>query len=199
MISLVFATNNAHKLSEARAILGSDYTVQSLSDIGCHEDVDETADTLEGNSLLKARYVADSYHCNCFADDTGLEVEALGGAPGVHTARYATGHNDPVANRRKLLAQLQGNNNRRAQFRTAVTLIIDGKVYQCEGVVKGRIATSEHGEQGFGYDPLFIPEGYDKTFAELAPEVKNSISHRARALQNMINLLEQLQTDKQMR
>lgn len=188
MKTLVFATNNAHKLEEARAILGPEYVIQSLSDIGCHEDIPETADTLEGNSLQKAQYVSERYHCNCFADDTGLEVAALNGEPGVRTARYASDH-DHAANRRKLLKELQGKDCRDAQFRTAVTLIADGKVEQCEGIVKGRIATEERGEGGFGYDSVFIPEDYDKTFAELPASVKNSISHRARALQAMSALL----------
>ena len=184
MKTLVFATNNSHKLDEARQILGSDYTILSLNDIGCHEDIPETADTLEGNSLLKAQYVSEKYHCDCFADDTGLEVAALNGEPGVKTARYASDH-DPAANRRKLLTQLSGKDNREAQFRTAVTLIIDGRTYQCEGIVKGQIATEERGDGGFGYDSLFVPHGYDKTFAQLPAATKNSISHRARALQQM--------------
>ena len=189
MKTIVFATNNAHKLAEARQILGGEFEIMSLSDIGCHEEVDENADTLEGNSMLKARYVAENYHCDCFADDTGLEVSALNGAPGVHTARYASEHNDPAANRAKLLSELSGKDDRTAQFRTAVTVFYNGKVYQCEGIVRGRIDTQERGEHGFGYDPLFIPAGYDKTFAELPSETKNSISHRARALQKMKEII----------
>lgn len=182
---LVFATNNAHKLEEARAILGESVEILSLNDIGCHDDIPETSDTLDGNSRQKARYVYDRYGVDCFADDTGLEVEALDGRPGVYSARYAGEPADSTANRHKLLQELEGVTNRKAHFRTVVTLILGGKEYQFEERVNGRIDTYEHGEGGFGYDSLFIPDGYDLTFAELPPETKNAISHRAKALRIM--------------
>ena len=184
-MKLVFATNNAHKLSEIRHILGDTLEVVSLADIGCHDDIPETADTLEGNALLKARYVHERYALPCFADDTGLEVEALGGGPGVHTARYAyPDRHDPEANTRKLLAELSDKDNRRARFRTAIAYIDEaGAEHLFEGIVNGSIAEAERGTEGFGYDPVFCPEeGGGKTFAELGVDVKNRISHRARAV-----------------
>lgn len=184
-MKLVFATNNAHKLSEIRHILGDTLEVVSLADIGCHDDIPETADTLEGNALLKARYVHERYALPCFADDTGLEVEALGGGPGVHTARYAyPDRHDPEANTRKLLAELANKDNRRARFRTAIAYIDEaGAEHLFEGIVNGSIAEAERGTEGFGYDPVFCPEeGGGKTFAELGVDVKNRISHRARAM-----------------
>ncbi len=184
-MKLVFATNNAHKLSEIRHILGDTLEVVSLADIGCHDDIPETADTLEGNALLKARYVHERYALPCFADDTGLEVEALGGGPGVHTARYAyPDRHDPEANTRKLLAELADKDNRRARFRTAIAYIDEaGAEHLFEGIVNGSIAEAERGTEGFGYDPVFCPEeGGGKTFAELGVDVKNRISHRARAV-----------------
>ena len=184
-MKLVFATNNAHKLSEIRHILGDTLEVVSLADIGCHDDIPETADTLEGNALLKARYVHERYTLPCFADDTGLEVEALGGGPGVHTARYAyPDRHDPEANTRKLLAELADKDNRRARFRTAIAYIDEaGAEHLFEGIVNGSIAEAERGTEGFGYDPVFCPEeGCGKTFAELGVDVKNRISHRARAV-----------------
>ena len=187
-MKLVFASNNAHKLQEVRAIL-TGHTILSLEDIGCHADIPETADTLEGNSLLKAQYVFDHFHCDCFADDTGLEIEALGNQPGVYTARWAGEPSNPANNRKKALQELAGKDNRRARFRTVITLIRGGKIDQVEGIVRGSIAEAEYGNGGFGYDPLFIPEGYDKTFAELPAETKNAISHRARALQALTNIL----------
>jgi len=151
---LVFATNNAHKLDEIRSIVGNSIQILSLKDIDCHEDIPETADTLEGNALIKARYVYEKFGLNCFADDTGLEVESLNGAPGVHTARYAyPDRHDPEANTCKLLQELADKDNRNARFRTAIALIVDGKEYLFEGVVEGEIATEKRGEQGFGYDP----------------------------------------------
>ena len=180
---LVFATNNAHKLEEIKAILGDRIEVLSLADIGCHDDIPETADTLEGNASLKARYIYDKYGMDCFADDTGLEVASLGGAPGVRSARYASeeGH-DSQANMRKLLHEMEEKNDRRARFRTIISLIEQGEERQFEGIVKGQILREKRGESGFGYDPVFQPEGYEKTFAELGNDVKNSISHRARAI-----------------
>ena len=184
-MKLVFATNNAHKLSEIRHILVDTLEVVSLADIGCHDDIPETADTLEGNALLKARYVHERYALPCFADDTGLEVEVLGGGPGVHTARYAyPDRHDPEANTRKLLAELADKDNRRARFRTAIAYIDEaGAEHLFEGIVNGSIAEAERGTEGFGYDPVFCPEeGGGKTFAELGVDVKNHISHRARAV-----------------
>lgn len=190
---IVFATNNAHKLSEIRQILGHRIEVLSLSDIGCHADIPETADTLEGNALQKAEYVVDHYHISCFADDTGLEVDALGGAPGVFSARYAGGGHDSEANMSKLLGELGENNNRKARFRTVIALItLDGdhrEVNTFEGIVEGQITHERHGDEGFGYDPIFQPDGYDKTFAQLGMDIKNHISHRARATEKLARFL----------
>lgn len=184
MRKLVFATNNAHKLEEIRAILGDKVEVLSLKDIQCDVDIPETADTLEGNAVLKAEYIYRHYGLDCFADDTGLEVEALNGAPGVYSARYAGGEgHDSEANMRKLLAEMEGKTNRKAQFRTAICLIEGGAEYLFEGVVKGEIIEEKRGASGFGYDPVFMPEGYTETFAEMGSEEKNRISHRARAVQ----------------
>ena len=189
-MEIVFATNNAHKLSEIRAILGEDFRILSLADIGCHDDIPETADTLEGNALIKARWVKERYGFDCFADDTGLEVEALGGGPGVHTARYAyPDRHDPVANTRKLLAELHDKDNRAARFRTVIALIQGTDEHLFEGIVEGHIATEERGTEGFGYDPVFAPEGGEKTFAELGVEAKNCISHRARAVKKLTDFL----------
>lgn len=187
MRKLVFATNNAHKLAEVRAMLGSDVEILSLADIDCHADIPETADTLEGNALQKAHYVYDRYGLDVFADDTGLEVKALGMGPGVHTARYAyPDRHDPKANTLKLLAELQGQPDRTARFRTAIALIEGGRETLFEGIVEGRIATEERGTEGFGYDPVFVPDGQQGlTFAELGIDIKNSISHRARAVQKL--------------
>lgn len=187
---MVFATNNAHKLSEIRAIFGDTLHILSLADINCHDDIPETADTLEGNALIKARWVKERYGYDCFADDTGLEVEALDGAPGVHTARYAyPDRHDPEANTQKLLASLKNATNRKAQFRTAIALILNGEEHVFEGVVRGEIATEKRGTEGFGYDPVFIPENTDRTFAELGTDVKNQISHRARAVVKLVEYL----------
>ena len=200
-MKIVFATNNQHKLQEIRDILGSDFEVVSLKEIGCDVDIPETGNTLEENALQKAQYVYDHYHISCFADDTGLEVEALDGAPGVHSARYAEGtDHDSEANMAKLLRELDGKENRQARFRTVICYIEQKnvcpcgctsikKVHQFEGIVKGRIATEKHGTEGFGYDPIFVPEGYDKSFAELGEEVKNGISHRARAVAKLVEYL----------
>ena len=188
---IVFATNNKNKLAEIREMLdGSGIEVLSLGDIGCHDDIPETADTLEGNALQKARYIHDKYKMSCFADDTGLEVDALGGAPGVYSARYAGGEgHDSEANMAKLLAGLNGKSDRRARFRTVVALITDeeeGREELFEGVVTGEIIKEKRGAGGFGYDPVFRPDGYDKTFAELGHEVKNKISHRALAVAKLV-------------
>ncbi len=193
---IVFATNNAHKLEEIRAILGHSHDILSLNDIQCHADIPETADTLEGNALQKARYVWDHYHLSVFADDTGLEVDALGGAPGVYSARYAGGAgHDSEANMAKLLRELHGHTDRTARFRTVIALILaDGSdkgfsEHLFEGKVEGRIATERHGSEGFGYDPLFVPDGYGESFAQLGTAVKNCISHRARAVARLTDFL----------
>lgn len=187
---IVFATNNQHKLSEIRQILGSRVEVLSLKDIGCDVDIPETGSTLEENALQKAQYVYDHYHIDCFADDTGLEVDALGGAPGVYSARYAGGEgHDSEANMTKLLGELGENNNRRARFRTVIALIQQGEVHEFEGIVNGQIIRERRGGEGFGYDPIFQPDGYDQTFAELGIEIKNQISHRARATAKLAEYL----------
>ena len=239
-MKIVFATNNQHKLDEIRAILGPGVEIVSLADIGCHEDIPETGQTLEENALMKAQYVYDHYHVSCFADDTGLEVDALGGAPGIYSARYAametatvpdetapipddssSGSNgspsvpspcpvsggksaakshDSEANMNRLLRELGNNNNRKARFRTVIALIEKVDVCPCgctsikrvnrfEGIVEGQIIRERRGTTGFGYDPLFQPDGYAETFAELGPEVKNSISHRARAVAKLAEYL----------
>ena len=236
MKKIVFATNNLHKLEEIRQILGSSMEVVSLADIGCHADIPETADTLEGNALQKAQYVWNHYHMSVFADDTGLEVDALGGAPGVHSARYAEGtdHNSE-ANMEKLLRELNGKTSRTARFRTVIALLLaeegDGaaaeatkeeatkeeatkaedasiaeaandaeaakapcttpKEHLFEGRVDGTIATEKRGTAGFGYDPLFVPDGYDQSFAQLGTDIKNTISHRARAVEKLCSFLKQ--------
>ena len=188
-MKIVFATNNQHKLDEVRQILGDTIEVLSLSDIGCHEDIPETGTTLEQNALQKAQYVYDHYHTDCFADDTGLEVDALGGAPGVYSARYAGPGHDSRANMSKLLDELGDNKNRRARFRTVIALIQQGEVHEFDGIVEGVITHSPSGHEGFGYDPIFRPEGYAQTFAEMGANVKNQISHRARAVAKLCEFL----------
>ena len=189
-MKIVFATNNLNKLSEVKKILGNRFEVLSLSEIGCHDDIPEKGQTLKDNALIKAQWIYDKYHVNCFADDTGLEVDALGGAPGVYSARYAGGEgHDSQANMKKLLEELQNTDNRKARFRTVIALIIDGKVTTFEGIVNGEIIREKRGGEGFGYDPIFQPEGYDKTFAELGVNIKNNISHRARAVQKLADYL----------
>lgn len=193
MIKIVFATNNAHKMQEIRDILGNQFEIVSLKDIGCTADIPETGNTLTENAWQKADYVNEHFGpINVFADDTGLEVNALNGEPGVHSARYAehTDH-DSKANMRKLLDKMENANDRSAQFRTVIALILDGKRYTFEGYVKGHISRIEAGTEGFGYDPVFIPQGYDKSFAELGETVKNKISHRARAVQRLSDFLKQ--------
>ena len=185
-MKIVFATNNKHKLEEIKDILGKDFEIVSLAEIGCHEDIPETGLTLEENARQKSTYIVEHYNHDCFADDTGLEVDALKGEPGVHSARYAEGtDHDSEANMRKLLSKMANVKDRTARFRTVISLIINGVEHQFEGRVEGRIATEKHGKEGFGYDPIFIPEGYDKSFAELGEEVKNQISHRARAVKKL--------------
>ena len=186
---IVVATNNAHKLREIAAILGNEIELLSLKDIQCFADIPETADTLEGNARQKAMYIYENYGMDCFADDTGLEVEALGGAPGVFSARYAGDGHDSEANMQKLLKELAGKENRKAQFRTVICLIRNGEEHLFEGIVKGEIIQEKRGGAGFGYDPIFVPEGYDLTFAELGDDVKNTISHRARAVEKLCQFL----------
>lgn len=185
----VFATNNAHKLEEVSAILGNKVELLSMKDIDCRVDIPETADTLSGNALLKARYIFENYHVDCFADDTGLEVEALNGAPGVYSARYAGNAHNSEANMKKLLQDMEGMENRKARFRTVFALIINGKEHLFEGIVKGEITKNRRGTAGFGYDPIFIPEGYTQTFAEMGNELKNKISHRALATNKLCRFL----------
>lgn len=192
---LVFATNNAHKLSELRAVVGNSLSVLSLSDIGCKEDIPETGTTLEENSLIKARWVKDHYGYDCIADDTGLEVDALGGAPGVYSARYAPGlDHDSQANMRLLLKNMEEIADRNARFRTVITLLSDrlGQ-HVVEGIVEGYITESPRGNDGFGYDPIFVPiEGDGRTFAQMSANEKNSISHRGRATRSLLELLRKL-------
>lgn len=185
MDKIVFATNNTHKLEEVSAILKDKMQVLSLQEIGCTDDIAETAETLEGNAEIKARYVFERFQVECFADDTGLEVEALGGKPGVHSARYAGEPSDSARNVVKLLAEMKDKPNRKACFRTVICLIEEGNCRFFEGKIKGEIALTPSGKGGFGYDPVFIPEGYDRSFAELTSEEKNSISHRALAVKRL--------------
>jgi len=188
-MELVFATNNEHKLAEFRRIAGGNWCVLSLADIDCTEELPETSATLEGNALQKARYVAEHFGCDCFADDTGLEVDALGGAPGVFSARYAGDGHDAAANMAKLLHEMQGKEHRTARFRTVIALILGGKEYTFDGIIEGEILTEPHGSEGFGYDPVFRPEGWSKTFAEASADEKNAVSHRGRASRKLIGLL----------
>ncbi len=192
-MKLVFATNNKHKLDEVRKITAQhNIEVVSLADIHCHDEIPETADTLEGNALQKAQYIQDKFGLDCFADDTGLEVEALDNAPGVYSARYAGPGHDSEANMQKLLQEMEGKTNRKARFRTVIALIIGDKQYCFSGIVNGTITTEKKGENGFGYDPIFIPEGYEQTFAELGDFVKNKISHRAKAVEQLGHFLANL-------
>ncbi len=189
MKKIVFATNNAHKLSELRQIMSGIYDVVGLADIGCHDDIPETASTIEGNALIKARYVWEHYHTDCFSDDTGLEIEALGGEPGVYSARYSGLPVDSERNIDKVLAKLHGEDNRRARFRTAIVLIADGETHTFEGEVRGRILTERHGTGGFGYDSIFKPDEADCSFAEMDAAAKNAISHRGRAVERLTSYL----------
>jgi XTP/dITP diphosphohydrolase len=186
---LVFATNNLHKLQEVRAILDGKVQIQSLSEIGCLDEIPETADTLEGNALLKAKFVYDRFQLDCFADDTGLEIEALGGEPGVFSARYAGLEHDSYKNRMKVLRLMEQQTNRKAQFRTVIALVLQGKEYLFEGKVEGIITREPRGEGGFGYDSIFVPNGYEQTFAELSAEQKNQISHRAHAVKKFADFI----------
>lgn len=188
-MKIVFATHNAHKVSEVQAVLGSEYQLVTATEAGITEEIPEAQPTIEGNALQKARYVYEHTGLNCFADDTGLEVEALNGAPGVYSARYAGEHVSYADNNVLLLKNLAGCENRKARFRTVIALIVDGKEYLFEGRVEGAIATEPHGEGGFGYDPLFVPEGSQLTFAEMSSEAKNKISHRGRAVAKLVAFL----------
>ncbi len=189
MKELVFATSNPHKASEVAELLGDAFSVRSLLDIGCTEEIPETSPTIAGNALQKARYVHEHYGLDCFAEDTGLEIDALNGAPGVLTARFAGPARDPEANMALVLRKLQGEADRSARFRTVVALIIDGTEYTFEGIANGRIARQKTGSGGFGYDPIFIPEGYQHSFAEMPQEEKNRISHRGHAIRKLIEFL----------
>lgn len=187
--TIVFATNNAHKLGELRGIAGEEWNVVSLAEIGCHDDIPETADTLEGNALIKARWVKERYGYDCFADDTGLMVDALDGAPGVYSARYAGPGHDSAANMKLLLERMADKDNRKAHFSTVIALVMDGEEHIFEGRVDGTIAREPSGCGGFGYDPVFVPENSGRTFSEMSAEEKNAISHRGRATRKLMEFL----------
>ena len=187
-LKLVFATNNQNKLKEVQAML-TNFEIVSLGEINCFDEIPETADTLEGNAILKANFITEKYGLNCFADDTGLEVEALNNKPGVYSARYAGKENNAEGNMKKLLLELGDNSNRKAQFRTAVALNINGKQYIFEGICKGTILKEKQGEKGFGYDPIFMPESFNKSFAEMDMNEKGSISHRGKAIEKLVTFL----------
>ena len=190
---IVFASNNAHKLDEIVAILGKEYEVLSLHAIGCEADIPETADSFAGNALQKAQYIKEHYGYDCFADDSGLEVDILNGAPGIYSARYSGGGSEQ--NIDKLLNNLTGKSERGAQFRTVIALLIGDETHLFEGIVRGTIINQRRGEGGFGYDPIFVPEGYEQTFAELGSEVKNRISHRAKAVEQLVEYLNNRKED----
>jgi len=189
MKKLVFATNNPHKLEEVRAILQEKFEVAGLGDIGCTTDIPETGTTLQDNASIKSHFVVNHYKLDCFADDTGLEVEALGGRPGVYSARYAGENTSYEQNVDKLLSEMNHKENRKGRFRTVISLMMDYKEYFFEGVVDGRIIKHRKGNSGFGYDPVFVPDGYDQTFAEMDASLKNSISHRGKAIQKLADFL----------
>lgn len=191
-MKLVFATNNKNKVEEIKALLPDSLEILSLADIGCHEDIEETEKTLEGNARLKANYIAKNYDYNCFADDTGLEVEALNGAPGVYSARYAGPQASYADNVNKLLVELNNHRDRKAEFKTVIALYLNGKQYVFEGICKGQILKEKRGQKGFGYDPVFQPENFNQTFAEMTLEEKSKISHRAIATKKLIDFLNKL-------
>ena len=191
-MQLVFASNNKNKIKEIQLLLPKTIQILSLEDIGCLEEIPETADTIEGNAILKANYVSEKYGYNCFADDTGLEVEALNGAPGVYSARFAGEQKDAHDNMDKLLLNLQDKSNRSAQFKTVIALNLDGKQTLFTGIIKGKIIKEKVGTNGFGYDPIFTADGYDKTFAELTIEEKSRISHRGLAVKQLVDFLDTL-------
>lgn len=192
MKKIVFATNNQHKLNEIRAIIGDRFQVLSLKDIDCDCEIEETAQTLKGNAAIKAQFIFERYGLDVFSDDTGLLVEALNGAPGVYSARYAGESCSSEDNIKLLLKNLKGQSNRKAYFQTVIALILDGKEYYFEGQVDGKIIEEEKGGEGFGYDPIFVPDGYDETFAEMSSEEKNKISHRGRATAKLVEFLKHL-------
>lgn len=187
-LKLVFATNNKHKLEEVQAML-TNFEIVSLAEINCFEDIPETANTLEGNAILKANFITEKYGLDCFADDTGLEVEALNNEPGVYSARYAGENNNAEANMNKLLQHLENSQNRKAQFKTSIALNIQGKQFIFEGVCKGTILTKKRGESGFGYDPIFMPDGFNRSFAEMNLSEKGNISHRGKAIEKLVIFL----------
>nr|WP_321522990.1 non-canonical purine NTP diphosphatase [uncultured Macellibacteroides sp.] len=192
MKKIVFATNNQHKLDEVKKITEGLTEIVSLSEINCFDDIPETADTLEGNALQKARYVKEKFGFDCFADDTGLEVEALDNAPGVYSARYAGPEHNSESNMKLLLKNMEGITNRKARFRTVIALLMDGKEYLFVGTVEGVIIREKRGNSGFGYDPVFVPNGYNETFAQLGSDIKNNISHRAKAVLKLHDFLSKL-------
>lgn len=191
-MKLVFATHNSNKAKEIQSLLPDDFQILTLTQINCIDEIPETSETLEGNSLLKAQFINDHFNLNCFADDTGLEIDALNGRPGVYSARYAGEEKSAEANMNLVLSELQNESNRKAQFRTVITLILNDKTYIFEGIVKGKMSTEKRGTEGFGYDPIFIPEGQEKTFAEMTLAEKNQQSHRARAFEKMIEFLKKV-------
>ena len=193
MKQIVFATNNKHKLEEIRNILDNALNILSLDDINCHEDIPETGSTIEENALIKARYIKEKYGYDCFADDTGLEIKSLNNEPGVYSARYAGNDHNSEKNMQKVLENLKGKNDRSACFRTCIALITGNNEYLFEGKIEGEIITEKKGESGFGYDPIFVPDGYTQTFAELGNDIKNKISHRALAVKKLINFLQSIQ------
>lgn len=191
-MKLVFATHNENKFKEVKVLLPQHIELLSLTDLDCHEDIPETATTLEGNAKIKADYVTKKFGLSCFADDTGLLVNALNGAPGVYSARYAGAQKDASDNMNKLLSELKGIENRSARFQTSIALNLNKETVFFEGIIEGEITLHKNGEKGFGYDPIFQPENYEKTFGELSLEIKNKISHRGRAIQKLVAYLKQL-------
>jgi len=192
MRKLVFATNNDHKLRELKEILSSEFELLSLNDIGCTDDIPETGTTLEVNAAQKSFYIWDKYGINCFADDTGLEIEALGNEPGVYSARYAGEGRNATDNMLKVLGKLKNEINRKARFRCVISLIINGEEKQFEGIVDGKILDEKHGVAGFGYDPIFMPDGFSQSFAEMSAEEKNQVSHRGRAVKKLVDYLKSI-------
>ncbi|MBN1820044.1 MAG: non-canonical purine NTP diphosphatase [Prolixibacteraceae bacterium] len=191
-MKLVFATNNKHKLEEIQAILGNEFELLGLEEIACNEEIPEEQPTIEGNASQKAFYIFNYYGYNCFADDTGLEIEALNNEPGVYSARYAGEEKNPEANMDKVLQKLSEINNRKARFRTVISLVLNGSEIQFEGIVTGEILREKRGKKGFGYDPVFLPEGFNESFAEMDLSVKNTISHRGRAMEKLVKYLKTL-------
>jgi XTP/dITP diphosphohydrolase len=192
MKKLIFATNNQHKLEEVSHLIKDNYKIQSLKDINCFEEIPETSDTIKGNASQKSHYIYDKFGIDCFADDTGLEIEALDGRPGVYSARYAGEEHNFEKNMNKVLAEMNGITNRKARFKTVISLILNGEEKKFEGIINGVILTEKRGQEGFGYDPVFQPDGFDKSFAEMDLEEKNKISHRAIAVRNLVNYLNKL-------